>query len=90
MSDIRVADNPGAARYEVFFDGNLAGIATYQLRPPVITFVHTEIDDAYEGHGLGSRLAHDALTDAYDRGLTVVARCPFIKKYIEDHPEFQR
>jgi predicted GNAT family acetyltransferase len=91
MSDeIRVTDNPAASRYEVFLGDKLAGFAIYELRPPRITFIHTEIDDAFEGHGLGSRLAHDALTDAYGRGLEVVARCPFIRRYIAEHPEFQR
>ncbi len=35
--------------------GALAGFADYRLAPGRITFIHTEIDDAYAGQGLGGR-----------------------------------
>jgi predicted GNAT family acetyltransferase len=41
----------------------------------------------YEGKGVGSKLAGGALTLAKDRGLQVVAQCPFIAAYLKKHPE---
>ena len=49
-----------------------------RARPGVITFTHTEVDDAYEGQGLGGTLARYALDDARARGLEVRPLCPFI------------
>ncbi|MBN9049830.1 MAG: N-acetyltransferase [Rhizobiales bacterium] len=87
MSD-DVRDNPARHRFELEVDGHLA-IAVYSLAPGVITFIHTEVPDALAGRGIGSRLAKGALAQVRDRGLKVVPRCPFIRGYIEKHPEWQ-
>jgi predicted GNAT family acetyltransferase len=85
-----VAKNPELHRYELRMDGRVLGFAAYRERSDgVIVFTHTEIDEAYEGHGLGGRLARGALDDVHASGGSVVPRCPFIKGYIERHPEFQ-
>ncbi len=87
MSD-DVRDNPARHRFELEVDGHLA-IAVYSLASGVITFIHTEVPDALAGRGIGSRLAKGALAQVRDRGLKVVPRCPFIRGYIEKHPEWQ-
>jgi len=85
---MRVVDNPSESRYEIYEDDKLAGFSTYRLVGNRIVFLHTEIDPAFEGHGLGSALARGALDDARERGLTVIARCPFIARFIREHPEY--
>src|SRR5689334_4579253 len=77
---IEVRDNPDQVRYDIFVDGKLAGFARYVRKGKRIVFVHTEIDDAHEGQGLGSKLAQGALDDARTRGLAVVPLCPFIER----------
>ena len=85
---VHVADAPERSRFEITVDGALAGFAEYRLRPGRITFVHTEIDDAYAGRGLGGRLARAALDDVRARGLAVRPDCPFIKGWIAKHPDY--
>jgi uncharacterized protein len=80
-----VRNNPTEHRYEVWADGELAGYAQYVLSRGRIAFVHTEVDESYEGLGLGGRLAREALDDARARGLIVMPFCPFIAGYIERH-----
>jgi predicted GNAT family acetyltransferase len=80
-----VRNNPTEYRYEVWADGELAGYTQYVLRRGRIAFVHTKIDESYEGLGLGGRLARAALDDARPRGLMVMPFCPFIAGYIERH-----
>jgi predicted GNAT family acetyltransferase len=87
-ADVVVADNPEQQRYEVTADGALAGFAQYRARPGLIAFIHTEIDDAFEGRGLGGRLVSFALDDARRQGLEVLPFCPFVNAYIERHPEY--
>ena len=89
QQDVRIVDVPDEERYEALVDGTLAGSAFYQLRSGRIVFLHTEVDPSFEGHGVGSRLAKDALDDARSKGLRVVPRCPFIARYIREHPEYQ-
>ena len=85
---IDVVDRPERRRYEVSVDGDLAGFARYRFSNAEITFIHTEVDRAFAGRGLGSRLAAFALDDARARGLRVVPVCPFIARYIRSHPAY--
>ncbi len=86
---VTVRDNPAQARYELFVDDQLAGLATYVLHGETVTIPHTEVEPRFEGQGLGARLARFALDDARERGLQVVPRCPFIAAFVERHPEYQ-
>ena len=86
---VQVFDNPAEERYEAQVDGAVAGRAYYELQPGRIVFLHTEVYPEYEGRGIGSLLAKDALDDVRSTGLRVVPRCPFIARYIREHPEYQ-
>ena len=79
---------PEAGRYELRLDGRLIGLAAYRRRNGRIVFTHTEVDEAYGGRGLGSRLAATALDDAEREGLEVVPLCSFIVQYIDRHPRY--
>lgn len=84
-----VTDVPDAHRYEARIDGELAGVAAYMRTPDMIVFVHTEVEAAFEGRGVGSALARGALDEARELGLRVVAICPFIDGWITRHPEYE-
>jgi uncharacterized protein len=90
MTDISVRDNPDDNRYEAFVDGELAGFSDYELSDGVITFTHTEVDDAFEGHGVGSALVRQSLDQVRASGtLRVRPLCPFVRDWIEQHPDYQ-
>jgi uncharacterized protein len=90
MADVEVTDNEAEKRFEARLGGELAGSAYYDTADDLIVFTHTEVDDAFEGQGVGSALARAAL-DAVraDGRRKVVARCPFIKAWIDKHPAYQ-
>jgi len=83
-----VQDNEATHQFELIVDGHTA-LAAYRLKPGVITFTHTEVPKELGGRGIGSQLAKGALDLVRARGLKVVPLCPFIKAYIEKHPEYQ-
>lgn len=85
---IVVKDNPDKSRYEVLVDDKVAGFARYRRTGNVINFYHTEVDPAFEGQGLGSKLAKGALEDVRATGVRAIATCPFISAYIKRHPEY--
>lgn len=84
---LQIRDNTEEHRYEALIDGRLAGFIQYRLQDGRMTMVHTEVEPAYEGHGVGSELAKVALEDVRERGLKVVPRCPFIARYVRRQPD---
>jgi len=87
---VRVVDNPAEQRYEAWIGDEMAGAAYYEMRTPDhIVFVHTEVDDKYEGHGVGGALARGALDDVRARGFKVTPLCPFISRWMHEHPEYE-
>jgi uncharacterized protein len=87
VRDLRVVDNPQASRYELWLGATRAGVIKYRSRPGAVLLVHTEVDPAFEGRGLGAKLVAGALDDVRRRGLRIVPLCPFVRSYLERHPE---
>jgi len=88
MSETTVADAPDQSRYEARVDGKLAGFAAYTRRGTDVVFTHTQVDDDFEGRGVGSRLVRSALDDVRARGLLATPLCPFVAAFIADHQEY--
>jgi hypothetical protein len=86
--DIAVVRDDDRQRYEAKLDGEVVGHTRFQTRPGTVVFIHTEVEPAYEGRGVGSELARAALDDVRRRGENVVPRCPFIADYIKRHPDY--
>jgi uncharacterized protein len=82
-----VVHAPERHRYEIHVDGALAGFATYRRVDGRFVFEHTEIDPSFEGRGLGSHLARGALDDVEAQDERVVPLCPFIRSWLDKHPE---
>ena len=82
-----VRDNPDRHRFELDADGHVA-FSNYVRAGNVITIQHTEVPQELGGRGIGSALARGVLEFARAQGLKVVPRCPFVKSYIDKHPEF--
>lgn len=88
MSERTVVDNPSASRFEIRVDGSLAGFADYREEDGALAFTHTVVEDAYEGQGVGSALAREALDAVRGRAGQVLPYCPFIRSWIAKHPEY--
>jgi predicted GNAT family acetyltransferase len=84
---LSIRDSEAANRYEAHAAGDLAGFLDYVVKHGRIALVHTEVLPAHRGQGVGDRLAGFALDDARRRGLRVIATCPFVRAYLERHPE---
>jgi NAD+ kinase len=82
-----VVDDVERSRYEVRLGGEVAGTLDYRRDGDVVHLLHTEIDQVYEGQGLGGRLAGGALRAIRARDDRVVVTCPYVTGYLQRHPE---
>ena len=88
MATTDVTDHPDRSRFEITYDGTLAGFAEYVLSDGAIELTHTVVKDEFEGKGIGGTLVKHALDEARARDLRVTPSCPFVQSYIERHPDY--
>ena len=85
---MRVIDNKETNRFEAEVDGHKAFIE-YSVQPGILSLNHTEVPKELSGQGLASEMTEKVLLQIELRGLKVIPVCPFIKKYLDKHPEWK-
>jgi uncharacterized protein len=86
--ELRVVDEPAGQRYAARLGGQVVGYTEYRRVRGRLIFIHTEVDPAMEGKGVGGALAKAALDDVRAQGLTFSVKCPFIASWLRRHPEY--
>jgi predicted GNAT family acetyltransferase len=86
--EFTVEDNPAESRYEIRDGDRVLGFAAYERRGDTVVFTHTEVDPDAGQDGLGSTLVRAALDDVRSKGGSVVPLCPFVRGWIERHPDY--
>jgi len=93
LSQITVRHNPGRQRFEILDAGNVIGKAAYKDydggASPQRIFYHTVINEEYGGQGLAGQLATAALDETVRGGRGIVPVCPYIKKFLTKHAEYE-
>lgn len=82
-----VAHDEAGHRYVLRVGDADAGELTYTLRDGAVVLEHTVVDPSRREKGLGSQLVRFALDDVRASGRRVVPQCPFVRAYLERHPE---
>jgi predicted GNAT family acetyltransferase len=83
----RIVENTDEKRYELWVGDARAGVIEYDTQPGVVALIHTEVDPGFEGRGLATKLIADAIEDIRAQGLKLVPVCPFVRAYLQRHPE---
>lgn len=83
-----VKHNKQHNRFEITEKGSTA-VLTYKLSNNIIDMQHTIVPEEMEGKGVGSALVKQALNYARHEEMKVKPTCPFIKAYIDRHPEYK-
>ena len=81
------SNQPERSRYTISVDGDIVGKAYYTDESGTRIFTHTEVDEAYTGHGLATQLVSFAVADSRENGIVVEATCPLVSAYLAKHPE---
>ncbi len=86
MNDVEIVRTP--TRFELLKDGRRIGQLRYTRDGHVLTLTHTEVSEEFSGQGLAGRLVESALSSIRDHGQSVVAQCPYVRSYLDKHPEW--
>ena len=78
----------GSDRFTIAVDGQQVGLVAFVDHAGQRIFLHTEVDDAFEGRGLAGILVSDALAATRGAGLRIVAVCPMVAGYLDKHHDF--
>jgi predicted GNAT family acetyltransferase len=81
-----VIDNVAESRFETQTSAGTA-LLEYTRSEGQLALNHTEVPRAARERGTGSRLVEAAFLQARERGLKVIPYCPFVRAYVERHPE---
>lgn len=75
-------------RFEVHVNGDAATLDYEHVDDKVLDLKKTEVPEELRGQGVGERLVKESLNWARDYHYHVKPSCPFVKSYIEKHPEY--
>ena len=75
-------------RFEIVINNHLSKIP-FIIRGNTIALFKTEVADELKGKGIAVNLVEYALTHAKENHLKILVFCPYIKSYIEKHPEWK-
>ncbi len=74
--------------FTITVDGQTVGVAAFEDHGIRRVFVHTEVDDTFQGRGLATILVNEAVKSTKADGLRIVAVCPMVAASLDKHKEF--
>ena len=90
MIEIKQNNDEKHGNFEAFIEGNRAGLMTYTWAGEERFIIdHTEVDEAYNGQGVGKEMLLAAVEFAREKGKTIIPLCPFAKATFQKHEELQ-
>lgn len=84
-----VQHDPSRQRFFLDVAGGTAVLGYRRLDEHTVDLVHTEVPDVAAGQGIGGKLANAAFGWARQNGVKLVVTCPFVRKWLERHPDEQ-
>jgi predicted GNAT family acetyltransferase len=81
-----VRDETDDGRLVLTQDGATAEL-DYSVEDGLLKLLHTEVPEAFRGHGVGARLVAAAVAKADIEGLTMVPWCPYARRWLKEHPQ---
>jgi uncharacterized protein len=83
----QVVNNAAASRFELTAEGHTA-VLEYVLAGSRLRLMHTEVPPELRGRKYAEVLARAGLEFARTGNLKVVPFCPFVRAFLQRHPEY--
>jgi predicted GNAT family acetyltransferase len=84
---VAVRHEPQRSRFVVDLPDGQAELLYGEFAEDVLDLQHTEVPPSGRGRGVGDALVRAALSYARERGVRVMATCPFVQAWLRRHPD---
>jgi uncharacterized protein len=82
-----VQHDPERSRFVLSLSDGDAELLYAPFSEDILDLQHTEVPPSGRGQGVGDALVRAALAYAGERGLRVIATCPYVRDWLRRHPE---
>jgi uncharacterized protein len=82
-----VRHDPEGSRFVVDLPDGQAELFYDMFAEDVLDLQHTEVPPSGKGKGIGDALVRAALRYARERGVRVMATCPYVQAWLRRHPD---
>ena len=90
MTEVKQNNDEKHGSFEAFIDGNRAGQMTYTWAGEERFIIdHTEVEEDYNGQGVGKDMLLAAVDFARKNGKTIIPLCPFAKSVFDKVEEIR-
>jgi predicted GNAT family acetyltransferase len=85
---LKAVNNKKQFRFELVFENGEIATLDYRWLKGSMVLMHTVVPKDMRGQGIGASLVAQVLDHARQHHLKIISYCPFVTKYLEDHPEY--
>lgn len=90
MIEIQQKNDEKHGSFEALIDGKHAGLMTYTWAGEQRFIIdHTEVEEAYNGKGVGKEMLFAAVQFARENHKTIIPLCPFTKASFQKNEDLQ-
>jgi predicted GNAT family acetyltransferase len=88
MDDVKLNLNgTGHGAFQIMEDNEQVAEMVVSIAAGQLTVYHTEVSEQFEGKGLAKKLLAAMVEYARNKGLTVIALCPYVHAQFKRRPE---
>ena len=88
MMDLDIQHEEGK-RYYIQLDDKKAELA-YAENGKTRDFRHTYVPEELRGRRIAEKLVRHALDDSMRNGYKFTPSCPYVERFVEEHPEYKK
>jgi uncharacterized protein len=81
-----IVNNKKEYRFEIGFEDGGIAVLTYRWLKGSMVLMHTVVPVAHRMQGTGAKLVKYVLDYARAQNLKIIVYCPFVAKYMKEHP----
>lgn len=90
MIEVKQNNDEKHGSFEAVIDGNRAGLMTYTWAGEDRFIIdHTEVEDAYNGKGVGKEMLIKAVEFARENNKKIIPLCPFAKATFQKNEDLR-